>query len=47
MSQVTALIIYSRGTVGISHHKNMTQLIHCLKFWKGAECEVFWSGIKQ
>ena len=39
--------MYSRGAMRISHYKNMTQPIHCLKFWKGGELEVFWSGIKQ
>jgi len=47
MSQISALIIYSRVTVGTSHHKNLTYLIHCLKFLEGRELEVLWSGIKQ
>jgi hypothetical protein len=38
--------MYSGSTVGISQHKNMSKLIHFLKFWKGGELELFWSGKK-
>jgi len=35
---ISVLIMYSGDTMGISHHKkNMTEVIHCLKFWKAGE----------
>ena len=46
MGNISALIVYSRGTVGISHHKK-SDLAFTMKFWKGIELEVFWIGIKE
>ena len=45
MGNISAPVVYSRGTVGISHHKKH-DLAYTMKFWKGIELEVFWLGIK-
>jgi len=44
---ISALIIYSGGTTGISHLKKHDLDDALLKFWKGGELEVFWSGVKK
>jgi len=46
MENICAAIVYSRGTVGISHHK-IHDVTYTMKFWKGIELEVFWHGIKE
>ena len=46
MGNISAPIVYSRGTVEISHHKTH-DVAYTMKFWKGVELEVFWLRIKQ
>ena len=46
MGNISAPIVYSRGTGGISHHKTH-ELPYTMKFWKGIELEVFWLRIKE
>ena len=46
MGNISALIVYSRGTVGISHHRK-SDVAYTMKFWKGIELEVFWIGMKE
>jgi len=46
MVNISAFIMYSRSTVGISHHKKSV-LAYTLRLWKGIELEVFWIGIKE
>ena len=46
MGNISDLTVYSRGTVGISHHKK-SDLAYTMTFWKGIELEVFWIGIKE
>jgi len=40
MGNISAPIVYCRGTVGILHHKKH-DLAYTMKFWKGVELEVF------
>jgi len=47
MGNISAPIVYYRGTVEISHHKKKHDLAYTLKFWKGIELEVFWLGINK
>ena len=47
MGNISALIVYSRGTVGISHHKKEHDLAYTMKFWKCIELEEFWLRIKE
>jgi len=46
MGNISAPIVYCRGTMGISHHKKY-DLAFRMKFWKGIELEVFWLTIKE
>ena len=46
MGNIYAAIMYSRGTVGISHCKKH-DLAYVIKFGKGVELEVFWIGIQE
>ena len=46
MGNISAPVVYSRGTVGMSHHKK-SDLAYTMKFWKGIELEVFWIRIKE
>ena len=46
MGNIFAPIVYSRGTVGILHHKKH-DLAYTMEFWKCVELEVFWLGIKE
>jgi hypothetical protein len=46
MGNIYAAIMYSRGTVGISHCKKH-DLTLTMKFLKGVELEVFWIGFKE
>jgi hypothetical protein len=40
MGNISAFIMYSRSTVGISHHKK-DDLAYKLRLWKGIDLEVF------
>jgi hypothetical protein len=41
MGNISALNVYSRGTVVISHHKKKHDLAYTMKFLKGIELEAF------